>query len=215
MPTVDGYPYPNTSAVPDVPADILALDNVLARKNGAGVAYAANAAGLAALVTDGLIKQGMLALQLDTKVLWYREAATWVPAISVFNPHAEFTATSVSTVSGTAGPVGTLTYDATVSSNAVFAIGGASTITITDSGTYVLNAIATIPANPTGLTFIRYVDGVGGQGYLYGSAGIANIAGAVAAGVYMPAGTVVTLSFLHTSASARVLTSRFAITRIA
>lgn len=77
MPTVDGLPYPNSSATPDVPGDILLLVNAIARKNGGGIAYATNAAGLTALVTDGLVKEGMLAFQLDTKQLWYRESASW------------------------------------------------------------------------------------------------------------------------------------------
>lgn len=215
MPTVDGLPYPNSSATPDVPGDILALVNVLSRKNGSGVSFAANSAALAQLVTDGLIKEGMFAYQLDIKQLWYRETSTWVPANQIMHPHAEFTATSASVASGSAAAVGTLSYDAAASNNSTFVTGGSSTITVNEAGTYSLDVVSTVPVNVTGLTFVRFVDGAGLQGYSFGASGLAAIASPLGANFWVPAGTVLTLTWFHTSAANRVLTSRFKITRIA
>lgn len=81
MPTVDGLPYPNSSATPDVPGDMLLLVNALARKAGSGVARAADATGLAQLVTDGFVTDGMLAQQTDTKAISQRRSSAWLPPV--------------------------------------------------------------------------------------------------------------------------------------
>ena len=53
MPTgVAKYPYPQPTAVPDVPADLLLLTQRLALMNGAGIGYVADAAELTATITN-------------------------------------------------------------------------------------------------------------------------------------------------------------------
>jgi len=47
------YPYPGSTAVPDVPADILLLTQRLALMNGSGTGFVADATALAATITDG------------------------------------------------------------------------------------------------------------------------------------------------------------------
>lgn len=215
MPTVDGLPYPNSSATPDVPGDILALVQAVSRKMGAGVAYAADSAGLAALVTDGLVKPGMLALQFDTRTLWFRETSTWVPAGQMMHPHAEFTATSANTATTTSSPIGTLAYDSGSSTSSTLVTGGASQITLNETGTYAIDGVGSIPVSPTGNTFLRFSDGVTQIGHAYGNPASGQWGNAMVSSFYAPAGTVLTFSWFHTSAASRVLTSRIKVTRIA
>jgi hypothetical protein len=62
------YPYPNSSAIPDVPADILLLDQRLLKMNGSGIARVANSTERAALVTNGDAFDGLFCLQVDTMI---------------------------------------------------------------------------------------------------------------------------------------------------
>lgn len=50
---VDKNPYPNSTDTPDGPGAFLALAQRLTKMKGAGIAYAADATALAALITDG------------------------------------------------------------------------------------------------------------------------------------------------------------------
>lgn len=160
MPTVDGLPYPNSSATPDVPGDILALVNVLSRKNGAGISFAANSTALAQLVTDGLIKEGMFAFQLDVKELWYRGTSSWSRALEILNPHIELTST-VSAANSTNTTLGTFTVDGARSTDLTLAAqNGTGIFRLRDAGTYVISVSTLIPVATTGLSIVGITDGV-------------------------------------------------------
>jgi len=77
MPTtgVSKQPYPNASAVPDVPADLL----LLAQRVDlfAGTAQVANSSERAALVTNSNVFEGMLVVQRDTGETYRYSSAAW------------------------------------------------------------------------------------------------------------------------------------------
>jgi hypothetical protein len=79
MPTTGSglFPYPNASAVPDVPADIL----LLAQKIdliASGWTLTPDATTRAALVTNGFAYEGLHVYQIDTKVLYIYQSSAWV-----------------------------------------------------------------------------------------------------------------------------------------
>lgn len=78
MPTtgVSKQPYPNSSAVPDVPGDILLLAQRVDLFSG--TAQVADAAGLAAMATATDAYDGVLATQRDTRVVYQRVSGAWV-----------------------------------------------------------------------------------------------------------------------------------------
>lgn len=79
MPTTGSaqYPYPNASDVPDVAGDLLLLGQRLAKMNGVGIGYTANATTRAALVTDGDVFEGFLVFQADTGVIYKYTSSAW------------------------------------------------------------------------------------------------------------------------------------------
>ncbi len=81
MPTIGSgkFPYPNSSAVPDVPADILLLTQRV-DKMASGYTICADAAARAALVTNSDAYEGLHVYQIDTKVEWLYTSSAWVPA---------------------------------------------------------------------------------------------------------------------------------------
>lgn len=83
MPTTGSgqFPYPNSSAAPDVPADIL----LLAQRNdlmSSGWTLTADATSRAALVTNGDAYEGLHVYQIDTGVLYIYQSLAWVAAAS-------------------------------------------------------------------------------------------------------------------------------------
>lgn len=79
MPTTGSskMPYPNTSAVPDVPGDLLLLGQRIA-KMAQGFTDAPDAAARAALVTNGDAFEGLRVYQIDTKATYVYESSAWV-----------------------------------------------------------------------------------------------------------------------------------------
>lgn len=80
MPTTGSgkWPYPNSSAVPDVPADILLLAQRIDLMSS-GWTITANATTRAALVTNSNAYEGLRVFQIDTKTEYLYTSATWVP----------------------------------------------------------------------------------------------------------------------------------------
>lgn len=80
MPTTGSgkFPYPNSSAVPDVPADVLLLAQRI-DKVASGWTVCADATARAALVTNSDAYEGMHVYQLDTKVEYIYLSSAWVP----------------------------------------------------------------------------------------------------------------------------------------
>jgi len=58
------FPYPNSTTVPDVPADLLLLAQRTALMTGAGVGYVADATALAATITNGDAFTGWIVYQV-------------------------------------------------------------------------------------------------------------------------------------------------------
>lgn len=79
MPTtgVAKYPYPNSSALPDVPGDILLLGQRVAKMNGAGVGYSATTADRTAKVTNGDVFEGYLDYDAQTTITYKYTASAW------------------------------------------------------------------------------------------------------------------------------------------
>jgi hypothetical protein len=136
MPTTGNakYPYPNASASPDVPSDLLLLGQRLAKMNGAGIGYTANATTRAALVTDGDAFAGLQVYQADTGVVYQYTGSGWARVTRNMTP------TSIGNTGGSAsiGSNGAVTF----SSATVVSLNGVFTsdfrdyrITISSSGT--------------------------------------------------------------------------------
>lgn len=83
MPTTGSgqWPYPNSSATPDVPADVLALTTRIALMSE-GFTSTASAATRAALVTNGDAFEGLHVYQIDTGVTYQYLSSAWVPMAS-------------------------------------------------------------------------------------------------------------------------------------
>lgn len=71
------YPYPAGTVAPDVPEYFLELAMRLALMNGAGIAYVADAAARAALVTNGDAHEGLFVYQRDTGYTYRYLSASW------------------------------------------------------------------------------------------------------------------------------------------
>lgn len=91
-------PYLDSPDAPDIGGQALAQAQRLELISGAGVALPADAAALAALVTNGDAFNGLLAEQLDIHRLQLREASAWFPVAGVM-PALEMTDTATQTVS--------------------------------------------------------------------------------------------------------------------
>lgn len=80
MPTTGSgkFPYPNSSAVPDVPADVLLLAQRM-DLIASGWTVCADATARAALVTNGDAYEGLHVYQIDTKVEYIYLSLVWVP----------------------------------------------------------------------------------------------------------------------------------------
>lgn len=80
MPTTGSgkFPYPNSSAVPDVPADVLLLAQRI-DKMSSGWTVCADATARAALVTNGDAYEGLHVYQIDTKVEYIYLSSVWTP----------------------------------------------------------------------------------------------------------------------------------------
>lgn len=102
MPTTGSaqYPYPNASDVPDVAGDLLLLGQRLAKMNGAGLGYTANATTRAALVTDGDVFEGLFVFQADTGVVYKYTSSAWKAWAS---PWISYTPTLTNFTIGTGG----------------------------------------------------------------------------------------------------------------
>lgn len=70
-------PYPAGSAIPDGPGAILALTNRLNVMSGSGIARVANAAALAALVTNGDAFTNLFVCQVDTGAVYRYTGSVW------------------------------------------------------------------------------------------------------------------------------------------
>ncbi len=79
MPTTGSgkFPYPNSSAVPDVPADVLLLAQRI-DKISSGWTVCADATGRAALVTNSDAYEGLHVYQIDTKATYVYKSSAWV-----------------------------------------------------------------------------------------------------------------------------------------
>jgi hypothetical protein len=79
MPTTGSgkFPYPNSSAVPDVPADVLLLGQRV-DKIASGWTVCADAAARAALVTNSDAYEGLHVYQIDTGVIYTYLSSAWV-----------------------------------------------------------------------------------------------------------------------------------------
>lgn len=71
------YPYPNASAVPDVPLDFLAIANRLALMNDAGIGRASDATSRAALVTNNDATPGFVVYQVDDDAYYQYDGTDW------------------------------------------------------------------------------------------------------------------------------------------
>jgi hypothetical protein len=80
MPTTGAgkFPYPNSSAAPDVPGDLLLLASRVDKIAGAGTGWTADATTRAALVTATDAFEGMTVYQNDTGARWRYLSAAWV-----------------------------------------------------------------------------------------------------------------------------------------
>jgi hypothetical protein len=89
MPTTGSglFPYPNSSAVPDVPADLLLLAQRI-ELIASGWTLTANATTRAALVTNGNAYEGLHVYQIDTGILYIYLSSVWVeqPSRSTGSP---------------------------------------------------------------------------------------------------------------------------------
>jgi hypothetical protein len=70
------WPYPNSSATPDVPADVLTLAQRIALMSE-GWTVTANATTRAALVTDSNAFEGLHVYQIDTGMTYVYRSAAW------------------------------------------------------------------------------------------------------------------------------------------
>lgn len=129
-------------------------------------------------------------------------------------PHAEFTATSASTASATLASMGTLSNDATRSNDTTFVTASTNTLTVANAGLYSISANGTLPSAPSGVCYLRVDTSVGfAETYLNNATSTSRIwGGTFFASIYLPASSVLTFQFYHTSAAARVLTTRIAVT---
>ncbi len=91
-------PYLDSPDAPDIGGQALAQAQRLELISGAGVALPADAAALAALVTNGDAFNGLLAEQLDIHRLQLRGASAWFPVAGVM-PALDVTDTATQTVS--------------------------------------------------------------------------------------------------------------------
>jgi hypothetical protein len=125
MPTTGSakFPYPNSSAVPDVPADVLLLAQRI-DKMSSGWTVCADATARAALVTNGDAYEGLHVYQIDTKVVYAYQSSAWVNV----GVQPEATPVVPASVSGT---------------GAVLSSGGLITCTATPT----LNVITAFPAD--------------------------------------------------------------------
>lgn len=78
MPTTGSgkFPYPNSSAIPDVPADVLLLAQRIATI-ASGFTLCADATARAALVTNSDAYEGLHVYQIDTKVEYLYTSSAW------------------------------------------------------------------------------------------------------------------------------------------
>jgi hypothetical protein len=209
MPTtgLGGYRYDNSSDPADGPGQALRLAQDVARN----IDPVADSTARAALVANGYAYEGMRVWQIDTQTLWLYASAQWVELPVL--PHAEWTATSASVATGSGSSVGTLSADATNTNSAGGSLATISTntLTITKDGIYDITFFGTLNGGVTGATYVSVSDGT--NVFRVSNPGNTTWGGAVIAGWRLNATTVLTFTFLHTSAANRVLTSRFTLNR--
>jgi len=137
--------------------------------------------------------------------------------LNLLGKHAEFTAVSASVATSTSSSVGggtALAIDGARSNDSLFVTASAATtLTITNAGLYSIDVTGSIPVAPTGLFYVQATDGTN-LGRTLGVTASGVIGGSLFASYYFTAGTVLTWSWLHTSAANRVLTLRIAVTEI-
>lgn len=140
-------------------------------------------------------------------------AGAYVPII----PHAEWTATSASNASGTTSSVGTLNDVTAKTNDTAFATNATNVITITEEGIYALDAAVSLPINPTGAAYVQaVVSGLTPGAFKANATTVSgSFGGSLFANLLLPAGATITLSYFHTSSGAQVLTSLYALTRVA
>lgn len=78
------WPYPNSSATPDVPADVLLLAQRIDLM-ASGWTVTANATTRGALVTNGDAYEGLHVYQIDTKVAYLYTGSAWIPDLHPVN----------------------------------------------------------------------------------------------------------------------------------
>jgi hypothetical protein len=130
------FPYPNSSATPDVPADVLLLAQRIDLM-ASGWTLTATATTRAALVTNGDAYEGLRVYQIDTKATYIYQSAAWV---TVDLPSVNLTGFSGSWIAGAEAPAiairaGVATFKglATLSSGSV-AIGASSAVLTIPAG---------------------------------------------------------------------------------
>ena len=144
---VDLLPYPNSSDIPDGPAAFLALASRLTLMKGAGVAFVADAAARAALVTSGFAYQDLLVLQSNTGVLYRYNASAWVVFEAAANSQRRNAVQSIAT--GATSQV-VLSWDtAVLPLTAAFTL-SAGVFTCVTAGVFEVTATADFAANATG-----------------------------------------------------------------
>lgn len=113
MPTTGSglFPYPNSSAVPDVPADILLLAQRV-EKIASGWTVCADATARAALVTAGDAYEGLHVFQIDTRVLYEYLSTAWVRR-SIYSGQIPVIPTG--STGGSVGAKGAVTFSAQTS----------------------------------------------------------------------------------------------------
>lgn len=87
MPTTGSglFPYPNSSAVPDVPADILLLAQRIDLM-ASGWTLCADSTARAALVTNSYAYEGLHVYQIDTKAVYVYKSSAWVREPGIIYP---------------------------------------------------------------------------------------------------------------------------------
>lgn len=213
MPTTGAakYPYPNASAVPDVPADFLILGQRIAKMNGAGIAYVADATARAALVTNTDAFNVLVVAQTDTGEYWKYDGTDWIPFPDV--PHGEYTySRSVGNAASTTLNAAPTLVGASSSVNIADYVTPHSTgLTFDQAGVYSLFVSALWDGTlATGRSYIQVT--VGAVTYRFPMSTEDRMSAYLEA--HIPAATTVTVAIFQTTGGTRTVTGRIHVTRV-